>query len=217
MRSIVHRPEHVFSVGPNYEKLPTMDTSRDTIIVPSTNKEVPKEGIKDHVYMEDDDNKLHIPIPTRAGAFQKKPETTSAFRSASNSHGGKLDNFPPNTQLLNVASNIAQHSFSTVKRDPDTLGGLPSSLKGQGETSRALPLQIELNLSADDVPEKHQHEDIPVPIKMEEDDDDDEDLFGDDSGKSSVKARVNRTKESESVLDKRGETDKSDDEDLFVA
>lgn len=162
--------------------------------------------------MEDDDNKLHVPIPNRSSPFQAKTEQTSAFRTTGGQAGNKGDNLASNGQGLAAASASSQLGFGSIKREPD-FGGHAVS----GEASRLLPISIELSLDMDEAPEKQPVQETFAPVKMEhDDDDDDEDLFGDGSANSSTKGKATKAQESESMLDKRAESEKSDDEDLFV-
>lgn len=191
LQSFPQRHEGSYQVTSN-QQIGGLDGGQSNIIIPSANKEPPKD-VKDRVYMEDDDNKLHVPIPNRGLPFQKK-EPMSAFRSS---------NMSTNPQLSK------DNHQQPLKKEPEVYAH-----QGMAEGKTPL-LRIELNLNYDDTAEKVPPEDKALPLKMEDEDedDDDEDLFGDNSAKSSVKGK---RRESDSLLDKRGETDRSDDEGLFV-
>jgi hypothetical protein len=191
-----HRPDNIYSVRSN-DEIGALDTAQSNIIIPSASKDA-KEGPKDRVYMEDDDNKLHVPIPTRSLPFQKK-EATSAFRSSAGLGGRDAGKAGPQGGLAGRAKN-----------EPEVYCQPP-----QGEPGKAPLLRIELSHYSDDGNEKPHAEELHAPLKLE-DDDDDEDLFDDGSDRSSPRGKAQKGQESEAMLDKRGESDKSDDEDLFV-
>ena len=146
--------------------------------------------------MEDEDRKLHIPIPNRHGDQFKLASEASAFRSAM-----------AKPQLDSKQSG-PQSSFSQ------------SMIQGEVQKKEEIkPMQfhIELNLDDNEHPEKPvENNDMQggqdsMNQDDDDDDDDDDDLFGDNSEKSGPTNR-----DDGKMLDKRGEVDNHDDDDLFV-
>jgi hypothetical protein len=145
--------------------------------------------------MEDEDRKLHIPIPNRHGDQFKLASEASAFRSAM-----------AKPQLDSKQSG-PQSSFSQ------------SMIQGEvqkKEERKPMQFHIELNLDDNEHPEKPvENNDMQGGQDSinqdDDDDDDDDDLFGDNSEKSGPTNR-----DDGKMLDKRGEVDNHDDDDLFV-
>lgn len=145
--------------------------------------------------MEDEDRKLHIPIPNRHGDQFKLASEASAFRSAM-----------AKPQLDSKQSG-PQSSFSQ------------SMIQGEvqkKEERKPMQFHIELNLDDNEHPEKpvennHMQGGQDSMNQDDDDDDDDDDLFGDNSEKSGPTNR-----DDGKMLDKRGEVDNHDDDDLFV-
>lgn len=147
--------------------------------------------------MEDDDKKLHIPIPNRIGDQFKLTSEASAFRAAL-----------PKRQV-DGRQNGQQSSFSQSLPEREIIV--------KKEEIRPMQFHIELNLDDPDQPDKPQ-ETITVKkeadsmLQEDNDDDDDDDLFGDKSDDSGSGNR-----DDGKMLDKRAELENQDDDDLFVS